>query len=111
MQTAFKMSSLTYSVLLTLYPRELRRRFAGEMTDVFDQQLRGAWDENGFLGLARVWLCAIRELAFVALPNQLSQPIVVVPTLSLISNSVMFLALLRALSPLADLCRMYRHYR
>jgi hypothetical protein len=109
MQTAFKVSSRTYSVLLTMYPRELRRRFAAEMTDVFDQQLQGAWDESGFAGLARVWLHAIGELIFVALPAQIGQPIVIVPTLSLIGNSAIFLVLMRALSPLAALCRIYRH--
>ena len=109
MQTAFKVSSRTYSVLLTMYPRELRRRFAEEMTDVFDQQLQGAWDESGFAGLARVWLDAIGELLFVALPAQIGQPIVIVPTLSLIGNSAIFLVLMRALSPLAALCRIYRH--
>ena len=109
MQTTFKACSRTYSVLLTLYPRELRLRFAEEMTDVFEQQIEEAWDESGFMGLVRVWLCAIRELLCVALPTQLGQPIVVVPTLSLIGNSAMFLALLRELSPLADLCRAYRH--
>ena len=109
MQTAFKMSSRTYSVLLTMYPRELRRRFAEEMTDVFDQQLQGAWDESGFAGMARVWIDAIGELLFVALPAQIGQPIVIVPTLSLIGNSAIFLVLMRALSPLAALCRIYRH--
>jgi hypothetical protein len=109
MQTAFKMSSRTYSVLLTMYPRELRRRFAEEMTDVFDQQLQGAWDESGFAGMARVWLDAIGELLFVALPAQIGRPIVIVPTLSLIGNSAIFLVLMRALSPLAALCRIYRH--
>ena len=109
MRTAFKVSSRTYSVLLTMYPRDLRRRFAEEMTDVFDQQLRGAWDESGFAGLARVWLDAIGELLFVALPAQIGQPIVIVPTLSLIGNSAIFLVLMRALSPLAALCRIYRH--
>ena len=110
MQTAFKVCSQTYSVLLILYPRDLRRRFAQEMTEVFDQQLQGAWDEGGLMGLVRVWLYAIRELICVALPAQMAEPIVVVPTLSLISNSFMFLVLLRALSPLAELCRAYRHY-
>src|SRR4051794_12673748 len=111
METALKISSRAYAVLLFFYPGELRSKFAGEMTDVFDQQLQGAWEESGLLGLARIWLYAITELAFVALPAQLAQPIVIVPTLSLISNSFIFLALLRALSPLADLCRAYGHYR
>jgi len=109
MPTAFKVSSRAYSVLLILYPQELRLRFADEMNDVFDQQIEGAWEERGMLGVLRVWLFAICELLFVAIPAQLGQPIVVVPTLSLISNSFMFLVLLRALSPLAELCRAYRH--
>jgi hypothetical protein len=108
MQTTLKASSRTYSVLLTLYPLELRREFAQEMTDVFEQQLQGAWEERGLKGLISVWLWAIGELLFVAVPAQLAQPIFIVPTLSLISNSIMFLALLRQLSPLATLCRLYR---
>ena len=111
MQTTLKVCSRTYCWLLILYPHELRQRFAGEMTDVFDQQLHGAWEESGLIGMVRVWLCVVRELLFVALPAQLAQPIVIVPTLSLISNSAMFLVLLRALSPLAEICRIYRHYR
>jgi hypothetical protein len=110
MQTALTVSSQAYSMLLILYPHELRRRFAGEMIEVFEQQLEGAWQERGPMGLVRIWLYAIGELLCIALPAQLAQPIVIVPTLSLLSNSVMFLALLRQLSPLAELCRLYRHY-
>jgi hypothetical protein len=109
METALKTCSRAYSVLLILYPVELRERFADEMVEVFEQQLQGAWEERGFIGLAHVWLWALGEVLFVALPIQMGQPIVIVPTLSLLSNSVMFLALLRTLSPLADLCRAYRH--
>ena len=110
MQTTLRASSRTYSVLLILYPLELRREFAQEMTDVFEQQLQGAWEESGLKGMVRVWLRAIGELLCVALPAQLAQPVFIVPTLSLISNSLMFLVLLRQLSPLAELCRIYgRH--
>jgi hypothetical protein len=109
MQTTLRASSRTYTALLTLYPLELRREFAAEMTDVFEQQLQGAWEASGIMGQVRVWLCVIRELFCVALPAQLAQPIFIVPTLSLISNSLMFLMLLRQLSPLAALCRLYRH--
>jgi len=94
-------------MLVILYPRDLRRSFREEMTEVFDEQLREAWEESGFTGFLRVWLCALRELLCVALPAQLAQPVVVVPALSLISNSFLFLVILRALSPLADLCRAY----
>ena len=109
MQIPFKASSRTYGVLLTLYPRDLRLKFAEEMMEVFEQQVEDAWDERGFIGLVQVWLCTIRVLLCVALPSQMGQPIFVVPTVSLISNSALFLALLRELSPLADLCRAYRH--
>lgn len=110
METALRVSSRAYAVLLIFYPGELRREFAGEMVDVFDQQVQGAWQESGMAGVAGIWLRALGELLFVALPAQLAQPIVVVPTLSLISNSFIFLLLLRALSPLAEICRAYRHY-
>jgi len=108
METALKACSRAYSVLLILYPGELRERFADEMLEVFEQQIYGAWEERGFAGVVQVWLWALAEVLFVALPTQMGQPIVIVPTLSLLSNSVMFLALLRTLSPLADLCRAYR---
>jgi hypothetical protein len=108
MDTALRVSSRAFAALLILYPDELRREFGDEMTDVFGLQLEEAWEESGFAGLIRVWIRAIGELLFVALPAQLAQPIVVVPMLSLISNSFMFLALLKALSPLAELCRANR---
>ena len=108
MRTAFRVSNQTYGVLVALYPRDLRLSFAKEMTEVFDQQLQDAWAESGVLGFLRVWLCAFQELICVALPAQLAQPIVVVPTLSLISNSFLFLVILRALSPLAELIRANR---
>jgi len=109
MRTTFKACTRTYGVLLILYPRELRFRFAEEMTDVFEQQVQEAWNDGGLTGLVGVWLCALRELLCVALPARLGQPVIVAPALSLIGNSAMFLALLRELSPLADLCRAYRH--
>ena len=105
MRTALK----AYNLLLTVYPLDLRREFGAEMTDVFEQQLQGAREEGGRKGQLRVWLCAIGELLYVAVPAQLAQPIFLVPTLSLISNSLLFLALFQQLSPLAALGRMYVH--
>jgi len=106
MQTTLNACCRTYSALLILYPLDLRREFGTEMIDVFEQQIEGAWEESGVKGLARVCLCAIGELLSVALPAQLCQPIFIVPTLSLLSNSILFLMLLRQLSPLAALGRM-----
>lgn len=107
MPTALRACSRAYSALLIFYPDELRETFGREMTDVFEQQLRAAWTESRVAGVMRVWLYVARELVFVALPGLIATPVIVVPTLSLLSNSVLFLALLRALSPLAELCRQY----
>ncbi len=110
MLIALRACSRAYSALLIFYPDDLRRRFGAEMTTVFEQQLWDAWEDSRLAGVMRVWLYVARELIFVALPGLMATPIVVVPTLSLLSNSLLFLALLRALSPLAELCRQYgRH--
>jgi hypothetical protein len=109
MSTVFIACSRAYHALLIFYPDDLRQTFGAEMAGVFEQQLADAWKESGAIGVARVWLYVAHELLFVVLPTQLVAPVVVVPTLSLISNSVLFLALLRALSPLAELCRYYGH--
>jgi hypothetical protein len=109
MSTAFTTCSRAYRALLILYPDDLRRTFGAEMAGVFEQQLADAWARSGIAGAMRVWLYVAHELFFVALPAQLAAPVVVVPMLSLISNSFLFLALLRALSPLAALCQYYGH--
>jgi len=109
MSAAFIACSRAYRALLILYPADLRETFGADMTGVFEDQLSDAWKESGPAGVMRVWLYVAHELFFIALPAQLAAPIIVVPTLSLLSNSVLFLALLRALSPLAELCRLYGH--
>ena len=54
-----------YRLLLRLYPREFRERFGGDMTDFFHDR-RIAARQHGPLGVARVWLNAIADVARVA---------------------------------------------
>jgi len=68
-----------------MYPRELRRRFAEEMTDCFDQQLQGAWDETDSPHGSRL-LDAIGELLLSSAgPDRPADRDL--PSLSLIGNS------------------------
>ena len=106
MRTALAISTRTHKALLLLYPRELRERFEEEMTEVFERQLQDSWDESGLAGFARTWAYALSDLALVALPMQLGQPIIVAPMISLIWNSLMFLMLFREMAPLAALLRV-----
>jgi len=48
-------SQRVYAVLLMLYPGALRREFGEEMMQVFTDQMRDAWQRNGWVGGAEVW--------------------------------------------------------
>jgi hypothetical protein len=97
MLTALKLSASVYSILLFLYPEELRQDFGDEMVDVFEQQLWGEWMESGVAGMIRAWARVLWELLWVALPIQLCAPIVVAPTVGLLSSSASFAVLLGTL--------------
>lgn len=62
-------SSYLYSAVLKLYPAPLRARYGSEMEEVFFEQTRDAWRENGAVGLGRVWLYVAKELIASALPT------------------------------------------
>jgi hypothetical protein len=99
MRTTLKLSASVYSILLFLYPEELRQDFADDMVDVFEQQLWGEWEQSGLPGLVGAWGRAFWELFWFALPLQLCEPIVVAPTFSLLISSVSFTVLLGTLGP------------
>jgi len=62
------MSALSvYSVLLSLYPAELRNDFGEEMTQVFLEDLEDSQRRRGISGAARVWWRSIKELFRIAL--------------------------------------------
>lgn len=52
----------TYERLLYLYPRELRREFGAEMSDLFRAQAEAHMSARGVLGLIDGWKMILREL-------------------------------------------------
>lgn len=75
------MNARLYSLLLRLYPAELRDGFGAEMTQVFLDDLDDNRRRHGFPGIARVWWCSLRELFRVALPAASEKPEIVISAL------------------------------
>lgn len=89
-----------YAWLIFFYPSALRARFRNEMTHVFEQQLRDAWQARGCRGVLRSWWTAIAELLRIALPARL-EPLKI-PAISLLLS---FLFIGVALAIVAPSCR------
>lgn len=51
-----------YRLLLLLYPAEMRRRFGGDMAELFRDRLRQEWRTRGRLGLIRAWRRTLLDL-------------------------------------------------
>jgi hypothetical protein len=62
------MNARIYSILLSLYPAELRKDFGAEMVQVFLEDLEDSARTRGFFGAARVWRRSLKELLAIALP-------------------------------------------
>lgn len=67
------MNARIYSILLSLYPAELRTEFGAEMVQVFLEDLDDSARTRGFFGAARVWRRSLKELLAIALPAFASQ--------------------------------------
>ena len=67
------MNARIYSILLSLYPAELRTEFGAEMVQVFLEDLEDSARTRGFFGVARVWRRSLEELLAIALPAFASQ--------------------------------------
>jgi hypothetical protein len=89
-------SRMAYSGLLMCYPRELRRRFGAEMTDLFETVLREAVVERGAAGIASSWGLALWELLTVAVPLRLTSNAVIAGALSFLVSSTLFLLFFQA---------------
>ncbi len=63
------LSGRAYRSVVSRYPIALRARYEDEMQEVFRDQIRDAWLENGFAGFARVWLEVARETSTFMLPR------------------------------------------
>jgi chemotaxis methyl-accepting protein methylase len=98
MPTALQMSRLAYSLLLALYPGDLRLRFGAEMIEVFADEISEQWRQRGIPGVLRVWLTAGSEVFSVAIPLQMRNPAVISSALAILISSVLFLAFFRAVS-------------
>jgi hypothetical protein len=89
-------SCRVYGLLLPLYPSTLRCQFGPDMTDVFEQQIRGEWEQHGFSGVARVWSCVAAEVIENALPRGFHWARIGVPIVSLLISLTLFEGILRA---------------
>jgi len=88
-------SRLAYTGLLILYPRDLRRRFAAEMADVFEDLMCEAAARCGPRGIAIIWRSALWELLTVAAPSRLASNTVMAGALSFLASSALFLVFFR----------------
>lgn len=93
-----QVSCQIYSRLLIFYPREFRRRFGGEMVQLFGDLLHQALIEHDLRGMVFLWCSAIWELVTVAVPLWLYDGSVVAAALSFVVSAALFLALFRAVS-------------
>ena len=73
------MNARMYSILLSLYPAELRTDFGAEMTQVFLEDLEDSARGHGFVGVARVWRRSLKELFRIALPARAAGREIAVP--------------------------------
>jgi hypothetical protein len=99
MTAILRLSCRLYGWLLVLYPSRLRSRFGEEMTDVFEQQIREAWQLNLFPGVARVWSSAAEELLLVALPARFTPALLRICAISLLSTVAVFYFVLWGVTP------------
>jgi hypothetical protein len=98
MTSAVGASCGLYKMLLFAYPRDFRLRFGSEMVTTFSDLIRGEWEHNGPLGVARVWRSVLAEVFSVAVPLQLQSPIVVATSLALLSSFALFIAVFHAMT-------------
>ena len=90
-----RMSCRVYGLLLPLYPSTLQSEFGSDMTDVFEQQIRGECEQHGLSGVARVWSCVTGEVIQNAVPGEFHWKSIGVSLASLLMTLALFEGLLR----------------
>lgn len=85
------MNARIYSLLLRLYPAELRTDFGPEMTQAFLDDMEDGRRQYGLFGAARVWWRSLKELCQIAL----STPRVMLPLFIYLSQTLYFYAVMR----------------
>jgi hypothetical protein len=83
-------SSIIYSRLLWVCPKDLRRDFGPEMKLLFDDILAESWAEAGIPGIVRVWFGALGELIQIAFVNAAGAPGAIVPAISCALSAICF---------------------
>jgi hypothetical protein len=96
MESMLLINGRIYRYLLSLYPKELRRRFGADMMEVFEDLLSDAYSERRAIGIASLWCNALWEFASVALPTRLSSPAIIAATLSFVVASAIAWVFFRA---------------
>jgi hypothetical protein len=71
MPPSLRWNCRAYAAVLLLYPATLRRQFGQEMIEVFADQMRAAWQKDGWAGGVAVWSCVSREALVTALSSHL----------------------------------------
>lgn len=97
MKKVIRASCLVYDHLLVFYPSEFRRRFGGEMAQLFEELMCDA-AQRGPIAIVSLWRSALSELLSVAVPLRLQNAAVIAGALSLVASSLLFLAFFRAVS-------------
>jgi len=93
-----RLSRAVYAGLLIFYPDDLRRKFGGEMADVFQAAMRDAIVERGWAGMISLWRCALWELLAVAVPLRLASNAAIAGAISFLASSVLVLVFFRAVT-------------
>jgi hypothetical protein len=78
---------LGYSLLLRLYPAELRRPYGSEMTSAFHQFIRDEYSRAGNTGVALAAARAFGEFFTIAVPRHLVSDWLIAASLSLLITS------------------------
>lgn len=63
-----------YAALLTLYPQEHRAEFGDPMRQVFQDQCRSAYAQQGAFGIFLLWLRTLPDLGYSALLEHVTSP-------------------------------------
>ncbi len=71
MSKSIPFSRRLYAAALLLYPVALRRQFGEEMVEVFAEQMRDAYERDGWLGRMDVWCCVGGETIRTAVKSHL----------------------------------------
>ncbi len=92
------LNRFVYEQLLIIYPQEFRERFGAEMADVFDEAMRDALVERGFVGATSLWLSSLWELGTTAVGSWLKNEKVMAGAAAFFVASFLFVWLAKALS-------------